>query len=125
MKRFTYAILFFMPLVAQTAFAQNTISDFHQKTTTPPDARYEIIQSELAAKWTFKLDRFSGTVYQLFKTDDDRNTWEKIPSENFPKIANPSKPRFALFTSGIAARHTFLIDSQDLEDTKYCNKLSL
>ena len=37
----------------------------HQTTTPPSDHRFEIIQSQLAAKWTFRLDRFTGQVSQL------------------------------------------------------------
>ena len=32
-------------------------SDIHQHTVAPSNARFEIVQSELAAKWTFRLDR--------------------------------------------------------------------
>jgi hypothetical protein len=48
-------------------------SDIHQHTTPPVGARFEVLQSELAAKWTFLLDRYTGRVSQLVKTKDDEN----------------------------------------------------
>ena len=29
-----------------------------------------------------------------------------------PKISDPTKPRFQIFSSGLAARHTYLIDAE-------------
>jgi hypothetical protein len=86
-------------------------SDVHQHTTPPTDARFEIVQSELAAKWTFRLDRFTGHVAQLVKTSNDDNTWEAMSTIDLPAMATPH-PRFEIFTSGIAAKHTFLLDTE-------------
>jgi hypothetical protein len=83
----------------------------HQNTSPPSAARFEILQSSLAAKWTFRLDRYSGRVWQLVKTNDDDNTWEEMPIVGLAKGQTAAKPRFQLFTSGLAARHTFLIDN--------------
>ena len=92
------------------AFAQESATPSHQQTSPPPNSRFEVIQSPLAAKWTFRLDRYSGRVWQLVKTKDDDNKWEEMPVVDRPKPSAP-KPRFQLFTSGLAARHTFLIDA--------------
>lgn len=83
----------------------------HQHTSLPTAARFEILQSSIAAKWTFRLDRYSGHVWQLVKTNDDDNTWEEMPIIGLPKGKTSAKPRFQIFTSGLAARHTFLIDN--------------
>ena len=83
----------------------------HQITTSPSGARYEVLQSTLAARWTFKLDRYTGRVWQLTRTKDDDNTWEEMRVFERPAIQAPTRPRFQLFTSGLAARHTFLLDS--------------
>jgi hypothetical protein len=93
------------------AVGQNYPSPSPQQTSTNLGARYEVIQSPLAAKWTFRLDRFSGRVWQLVKTKDDDSAWEEMPVYELAKIASPSRPKFQLFTSGLAARHTFLVDS--------------
>ena len=57
------------------------------------------------------MDRFTGRVWQLVKTADDDNTWEEMQVYERPGTQNPTRARFQLFTSGLAARHTFLIDA--------------
>jgi hypothetical protein len=86
-------------------------SNLHQQTTPPPGARFEILQSQLVARLTFRLDRFTGHVAQLVKTKEDDNAWDEMQVVGLPSIPNPARARFQLFTSGIAARHTFLIDA--------------
>lgn len=83
----------------------------HQSTTLPQGARFEIVQSSIAARWTFRLDRYSGRIWQLVKTQDDENAWEETAVAAFIPIVNGSRARFQVFSSGLAARHTFLIDS--------------
>ena len=39
-------------------------------------------------------------------------TWRQMSVIELPAIADADEPRFVLFTSGIAARHTFLMDSR-------------
>ena len=98
-------------LVFGLALRAQEPSDIHQQTVAPSNARYEIVQSELAAKWTFRLDRFTGHVAQLTHNKDNENVWEEMRIINIPYIATPTRARFQIFTSGLAARHTFLIDT--------------
>lgn len=86
-------------------------SPSHQLTSSPSAARFEMVQSPLAAKWTFRLDRYSGRIWQLVKTSDDDSTWEETPVMGLPKGQATARPHFQIFTSGLAARHTFLIDN--------------
>ncbi len=97
--------------LATTGVLAQQPSDVHQQTTPPVNARFEILQSELAAKWTFRLDRFTGHVAQLVKTKDDDSTWEDMQVIGLPPVNQPGRARFQLFTSGLAARYTFLIDT--------------
>ena len=97
-------------LLPVTVGAQE-LSDQHQQTTTPPNARFEVMQSQLVARLTFRLDRFTGRVAQLVRTSDDNNAWEEMEVIGLPAMSQAARPRFQLFTSGIAARHTFLIDN--------------
>jgi hypothetical protein len=83
----------------------------HQQTTTPPNARFEVLSSSLAARFTFRLDRFTGHVAQLVKTNDDDDAWEEMDVVGLPTTVRPDRARFQLFSSGIAARYTFLIDT--------------
>ena len=94
-----------------TAIAQQLVKGAPQTTMPPADARYEILQSPLAARWTFRLDRYTGRVYQLVKMQEGGAAWEPMLVEGIPEISRPDRPRFVIFTSGLAARHTFLMDS--------------
>jgi len=83
-----------------------------QQTSAPINARYEILQSTLAAKFTFKLDRFTGRIWELVQTKNNEYTWQETEVYNRPATQSTPKPRFQLFTSGIAARYTFLLDGE-------------
>lgn len=91
--------------------AQQSPSDIHQHTAPPVNARFEIVQSELAAKLTFRLDRFTGHIAQLVRTATDENAWEDMQVVGLPPITQATRPRFQIFTSGLAARFTFLFDT--------------
>jgi len=93
-------------------FSHGLFAENNESTTTPQDARYEIVQSQLIARNTFRLDRFTGNVAQLVSTNNDKMTWEEMIVRNLPKIERPTKARFQIFTSGLAARFTFLIDTE-------------
>lgn len=103
---FVASIMVCLPL-----WAQESPSRLHQHTTSPPNARFEVLQSTLAVRHTFRIDRFSGRVWQLVRTKADDNAWEEMPVIDLPKLAAPMRARFQLFTSGFAARHTFLFDT--------------
>jgi|SRR5579872_166928 len=96
-------------MICGSISAQQT-SDIHQQTTAPAGARFEIVQSEIAARWTFRLDRFTGHVSQLVTPADGRSAWENMVVIDLPPASAPSHAKFQIFTSGISARHTFLID---------------
>jgi hypothetical protein len=53
-------------------------SNRHQFSSVPDTSRFEIVQTELGAKYTFKIDKYNGTVYQLVKTKGDGLAWEII-----------------------------------------------
>jgi hypothetical protein len=110
--RIGLAILFFVPWTLEL-HAQEMPSDVHQRTAVPSNARYEIVQSEIAAKWTFRLDRFSGHVSQLVQTKAGESSWEVMPVIALPTLttSQATRPRFQIFTSGLAAKFTFLIDT--------------
>ena len=98
--------LFLVPVVAQA-----DLSNVHQSTNPSSESRFEVVQSQLAARWTFRLDRYTGEVMQLLLNEQKENTWHKIPVQDLPRLKNPNRPRFQIFTSGLAARHTFLLDT--------------
>ena len=83
----------------------------HSSSTISPSARYEIVQSHLAAKWTFRLDRVCGFVSQLVGTRDGGTAWEAMPIEKHPNCVGDSASHYQLFSSSLAARHTFLMNT--------------
>lgn len=80
----------------------------------PDTSRYEIVQAPDAVRYTFKLDKFTGRVFQLTDTsggNQDRLVWREMLVLDAPKVAIPSvKPSFQIFISGIGIRYTFLLD---------------
>jgi hypothetical protein len=100
-----------LALCGISVVAQDFPAPPSQHTSSIPGARFEVMQSPLAAKWTFRLDKFSGRVWQLVRTEDEDTSWEEMPVYESAKLPTPSRARFQLFTSGLAARHTFLLDT--------------
>lgn len=83
-----------------------------QSTTAPTGSRYEIVQSELAAKWTFRLDKRCGNVSQLVSVKGETSvSWQQTPVVGLPPCSATAGAKYQIFTSGLAARHTFLIDT--------------
>ena len=93
-------------------YSQDFPSPAHQQTSSIPGARFEIVQSPLAAKWSFRLDRHSGHIWQLVSTAEGGNDWNEMLVIDLPPLKPPTHPRFQIFTSGLAARHTFLLDTE-------------
>jgi hypothetical protein len=104
------ALVASLALISAASCAQETSP--HERSTPPFSARYEIVQSQLGAVFTFKLDRFAGVIEQLFiDPETHEHFWKSVPVQNAPMIAHPSTPRFQIFMSGIAAKYTYLIDT--------------
>src|SRR5574344_1786155 len=88
--------------------------DVSTKTTiksSVENGRYEVVQSEVARRFTFRLDKYTGDVCQLVINSNERNSWQKISridSNNDTK--NPDKINYQLFMSGIALRDCFLLN---------------
>lgn len=81
----------------------------HEKTLVPSSARFEIIQSHIAARNTFRIDKYSGQVDQVVKTREGDLAWQEIKRVSHPQdIIEVQKVNYQIFTSGIAARFTFL-----------------
>lgn len=83
-----------------------------QKTQAPADSRYEIIQSNFAAKFTVRLDKYTGITWFLVKKTNGDVTWEIIAREEHPTDLHKPAGRvnYQIFTSGLTLRDTFLIN---------------
>ena len=83
----------------------------HHETTTPDGARFAIIQAQTAAKWTFRLDRFTGQVAILVLDKDGNYVWQDNKMVDLPDLHASTKPRFQVFLSGLSAKFSFLLDT--------------
>jgi hypothetical protein len=106
---------FFVLLLGAPDITSAQSEDRHEErtveTNVPSSVRFQIVQSTLAAKVTFKLDKQQGFVWLLVEDKDKNFSWEFVPVEGLEPNSAKSI-RYQLFTSGIAARFTFLLDTE-------------
>jgi len=70
-----------------------------------------LVQSLIAAKGTFKIDKFTGNVYQLVKTSTGTISWDLIIKEKVKgEVIKQGKVNYQFFTSGLAMKFTFLLN---------------
>ena len=107
--------LLFIAITSMTSItiAQTRDVNIHTSTTVSNQGRYEIVQSTLAARLTFRLDKFCGNIGQLVTTKTDGVAWEPMVVVGLPKCQSDGKIRYQLFTSGMAARHTYLLNTEN------------
>jgi len=79
------------------------------KTTSP---RYQIVQSSLAARGTYKIDTYEGKVFQLVLDGNNNETWQLLK-----RIGNNSndnqingQQNYQIFLSTLAMKFTYLIN---------------
>lgn len=110
MNRITIVFCFLMASLG--CFAQSERR--YSVSTTQTGGRYEIIQSPIARKLTFRLDKYTGKVYQLVLSKNDESIWEIVSNSWLQFLLDKDKKndhvRFQLFMSGIALADCFLLD---------------
>ncbi len=111
MKKVLLPIAFLL-ILPHSLNGQEVQSVQHLASTPPSDARFEIFQSGLAAKWTLKLDRITGNVDRLVSAKSGNLVWEKMRVLPHPKAINSAKPHFQIFVSSLEAQFTFLLDTE-------------
>lgn len=90
--------------------------DEHTVTSSAPSSsRFEIVQSTFTVLQTFKLDKQTGNVELLVKKLDGSDGWEDLEVVGL-KAGVPKGNHFQIFMSGMAAKLTFLLDT----DTGAC-----
>ena len=109
-------IVALLVVASAAAHAQTEHSPASKSSEPPPGARYEVVQSPIAVRWTFRLDRFNGRVQQLVATKEGGMTWQPMAIHSPPALGVGTKPRFQIFMSGVVARTTLLLDT-DLGNT--------
>jgi hypothetical protein len=100
-------------IFSSSVFSQSKDVKIHSSSAVSNQARYEIIQSTLAARFTFKVDKVCGNIFQLTATKNDDLIWEQMLVVKLPNCTNDGKIRYQLFLSGLAARHTFLMNTDN------------
>jgi hypothetical protein len=110
MKKILALLLLACTSVACMAEPRDPVS--HSSSTLGGQARYEMVQSSLAARWTFRLDRVCGNVSQVVLAQSENMTFESMLVLGLPKCVPDGKIRYQLFTSGIAARHSYLLNTE-------------
>ncbi len=107
MKKF-FIVLFLvaLPLIGLKAENSGMVS------TSQTGGRYEIIQSNMSRKLFFKLDKYTGEVFQFVKTDSEvfRYMWKKIDVQGKMDEDNPNVINYQLFLGGIAVADCILLN---------------
>lgn len=82
--------------------------------TSQTGGRYEIIQSATLRRYTFKLDKYTGEVYQMTRNKEDRVVWEGIMniglSDKYPDHRSNQEITYQLFFSSISPQDCFLLN---------------
>jgi len=128
MKRYLFLPLSFTLLAAchnQSAGTNSTRTD--STTVDPPiikremraspytGPRFEILQSTIAAKGTYRLDRHTGEVSQMQARGNKTEVWHQL--RRIPSLVQgedstiAGRPNYHLFLSTIAMRFTYLINT--------------
>lgn len=78
----------------------------------PDYARYQIVQSPLAAKLTIRLDRFMGDTWQLVKATNGSYAWRPMKRIDLPNDTRlPGAVNYQIFLSAIRAEMTVLMNT--------------
>ena len=73
--------------------------------------RWELFMSEIAARNTFRIDKWTGMVFQLVERENGTLTWNLVTRQaSINDTRNQNAINYQMFTSGIAVRFTFLIN---------------
>jgi len=87
----------------------NKTQEISLKSNSP---RYQIVQSSIAARGTYKVDTYEGDVYQLVVDKNNNETWQflrQLGNSNNNNIVKGQR-NYELFLSSIAMRFTYLIN---------------
>jgi hypothetical protein len=78
----------------------------------PSDARYEIIQSPLAGKYQFRLDKQTGKTWVLQYDANNDEIWTETIIYGLP-VATTTKIHFQIVMSGLTAKYMLLLDTDN------------
>lgn len=107
MKKVRFIICFI--ILGFPVFGQDNGSN---QTTSLSHGHWEFFMSDVAIKYTFKVDKFTGNVYQFVQREDKSYTWQLIERETSRiDIQKQDSINYQLFSSGLGIRFTFLLNT--------------
>ncbi|MEA3523223.1 MAG: hypothetical protein U9R50_09610 [Campylobacterota bacterium] len=103
-----YRFILLILLVSSTLFSRE--SHRNQITTVPDISRYSIIQSELSADMTFRLDKYTGIVSRML--EGNKGTfWLKLKREKHANdIQSKNSVNYQIFASGLNIQMIYLLN---------------
>ena len=82
--------------------------------TSQTGGQFEIIQSPIARKFTFKLDKYGGYVWQLVLANDNSFAWQPVAILNmYQKYPDNDKNKditYQFFMGGASVQDCFLMN---------------
>lgn len=128
MKRFLFLVTLFASLTVHAQYSNNN-NNLSEKTDIA-DARFEIIQSPIARKYTVKIDKETGETWLLVVNKEKKLCWEQLykGSTSYYDTKNEGKNNYLIFMGGVAAKDMFLLNVntgacwqlvEDLSDGSY------
>lgn len=114
MKKLSF-IVAFLCCSMSLGNAENCVS------TSAPNGLFEIIQSPLVRKYTIKLDKETGTTWQMVKDGHNNICWERLYRESaIIDRQIPGKINYQIFMGGLAAADMFMINTNSGEIWQLC-----
>lgn len=109
MKKFFF--LWALCILPCVGFSQEERFVQREKSNTPLTNRFEVVQTS-AATGTFRIDKYSGTVYFLGKNVSGADTWMKISRYSHPedKPLSPTKVNYQIILSENPRKPTYLLN---------------
>ena len=98
-------VLCFISLTSSALETQKAVK------TSTEGGRYELVQSEIARKYFFKLDKYTGDVYQLVLKSNGDKTWQKMQVIGLGlDTIKEDTINFQIFMGGMAVSDCFMIN---------------
>jgi hypothetical protein len=110
--------IFVLLLMLLMSVSVDATDNYHSVSTSQTGGRYEIIQSDMKRSLFFKLDKFSGDVYQYVKTSGGGYAWQKLYVEGKVFGDLNKSITYQLFLGGIAAADCILLNIETGETYK-------
>lgn len=104
-------VVAFLSCSMQAATARGEETAAQVSSPVPEGARYSVVQSQLAARWTFKLDKQTGDSFQLMENERHEPTWKLLPRQTHPgdKLL-PGQVNYQIVISGLSATQIVLLN---------------